>query len=361
MVVRDPSSNARWTVDAVLAADDLDAAAPLVEAATPRAAIAEARSRRAPVLLSRHVIAQTDFTAVAVEGLAFPRSYVLVSPAYGEADRRGPRARRAHPRAHPHLAALTWPRSRTTPARSTGSTTPSPICSSTRVCRGRAGTSSWAWRRRGCATRRSCGAGRRSTHRRRPPAAPGSSSPSAGWSASAGCSTRAMRARWTSCARMPTTRAGASAKPWRWRSSAGAPTTSRPWRRRWPAGRTGPGSNAARQPQRSASPSCSPIRRACGRAGACSTQATDGVTVRRPPTSAAPTSSRPFAKDSATAGASPSRRLPRRGDRPSRRWWRAWRRSGDRDLRWIARENLRKRRLERVDADWVATLLARLD
>lgn len=85
MVVRDPSSNARWTVDAVLAADDLHAAAPLVEAATPRAAIAEARSRRAPVLLSRHVIAQTDFTAVAVEGLAFPRSYVLVSPAYGEA------------------------------------------------------------------------------------------------------------------------------------------------------------------------------------------------------------------------------------------------------------------------------------
>ena len=55
-----------------------------MEAATPRAAIAEARSRRAPVLLSRHVIAQTDFTVVAVEGLAFPRSYVLVTPAYGE-------------------------------------------------------------------------------------------------------------------------------------------------------------------------------------------------------------------------------------------------------------------------------------
>jgi DNA-binding transcriptional LysR family regulator len=85
MVVRDPSSNARWTVDAVLAADDLHASPPLLEAATPRAAIAEARSRRAPVLLSRHVVAQTDFTAVAVEGLAFPRSYVLVSPAYGEA------------------------------------------------------------------------------------------------------------------------------------------------------------------------------------------------------------------------------------------------------------------------------------
>jgi hypothetical protein len=84
MVVRDPSSNARWTVDAVLATDDLHAAPPLVEAATPRAAVAEARSRGAPVLLSRHVIAQTDFTAIAVEGLSFPRSYVLVIPAYGE-------------------------------------------------------------------------------------------------------------------------------------------------------------------------------------------------------------------------------------------------------------------------------------
>jgi DNA-binding transcriptional LysR family regulator len=84
MVVRDPSSNARWTVDAVLSANDMRAADPVLEAATPRAAIAEARRMRAPVLLSRHVLAQTDFTVVAVEGLAFPRSYVLVTPAYGE-------------------------------------------------------------------------------------------------------------------------------------------------------------------------------------------------------------------------------------------------------------------------------------
>jgi DNA-binding transcriptional LysR family regulator len=84
MVVRDPSSNARWTVEAVLAAEGLGPAPPLLEAATPRAALAEARIRRAPVLLSRHIIAQTDFTPVAVEGLAFPRSYVLVLPAYGE-------------------------------------------------------------------------------------------------------------------------------------------------------------------------------------------------------------------------------------------------------------------------------------
>ena len=36
------------------------------------------------MLLSRHIVAQTDFTIVAVDGLAFPRSYVLVTPAYGE-------------------------------------------------------------------------------------------------------------------------------------------------------------------------------------------------------------------------------------------------------------------------------------
>jgi hypothetical protein len=35
--------------------------------------------------------------------------------------------------------------------------------------------------------------------------------------------------------------------------------------------------------------------------------------------------------------------------------------SGDRDLRWIARENLRKHRLERLDPDWVAALRGRLD
>jgi DNA-binding transcriptional LysR family regulator len=84
MVVRDPSSNARWTVDAVLSANDVRAADPLLEAATPRAAIAEARRLRTPLLLSRHVVAQTDFTVVDVEGLTFPRSYVLVTPAYGE-------------------------------------------------------------------------------------------------------------------------------------------------------------------------------------------------------------------------------------------------------------------------------------
>jgi DNA-binding transcriptional LysR family regulator len=84
MVVRDPSSNARWTVESVLAARGLTAAQPLLEAATPRAALAEALRRRAPVLLSRHIIAQSTFTAVEVEGLTFPRSFVLVTAAYGE-------------------------------------------------------------------------------------------------------------------------------------------------------------------------------------------------------------------------------------------------------------------------------------
>jgi DNA-binding transcriptional LysR family regulator len=84
MVVRDPSSNARWTVDAVLSARHLEAAPPLVEAATPRAAITEARTRRSPVLLSRHILVETDFTVVEIEELAFPRSYVLLSPAVGE-------------------------------------------------------------------------------------------------------------------------------------------------------------------------------------------------------------------------------------------------------------------------------------
>jgi DNA-binding transcriptional LysR family regulator len=84
MVVRDPSSNARWTVDAVLSAAGLRAARPLVEAPTPRAALSEARRRNAPLLLSRHIVAQTDFVTVSVEGLEFPRDYVLVTAAYGE-------------------------------------------------------------------------------------------------------------------------------------------------------------------------------------------------------------------------------------------------------------------------------------
>lgn len=84
MIVRDPSSNARWTVETVLAAAGVRPADPLLEAPTPRAALSEARGRSAPVLLSRRVLDQTDFIVVKVEGLSFPRSYVVVTPAYGE-------------------------------------------------------------------------------------------------------------------------------------------------------------------------------------------------------------------------------------------------------------------------------------
>ena len=33
---------------------------------------------------------------------------------------------------------------------------------------------------------------------------------------------------------------------------------------------------------------------------------------------------------------------------------------GDRDLAWLVRENLRKRRLERLDPEWASKLLERL-
>lgn len=84
MVTRDPSSNARWTVAAVLRALDLEAAAPLVEAGTPQAAIREARARVAPLLLSRQVLVGHGFHELEIEGLSFPREFVLVLPAYGE-------------------------------------------------------------------------------------------------------------------------------------------------------------------------------------------------------------------------------------------------------------------------------------
>jgi len=84
MVVRDPSSNARWTVEAALRERRLSAAAPLCEVGTPQAAKREARSRKAPVLLSRYVLQTHDFVEVSIDGLSFPRSYVLILPAYGE-------------------------------------------------------------------------------------------------------------------------------------------------------------------------------------------------------------------------------------------------------------------------------------
>lgn len=83
MVVRDPESNARWTVEAKLRERGLQPAEPIVEAATPAAARREAIAHHAPVLLSRRVL--DEFLAVvAVDGLEFPRQYALVLPAVGE-------------------------------------------------------------------------------------------------------------------------------------------------------------------------------------------------------------------------------------------------------------------------------------
>jgi LysR family transcriptional regulator, carnitine catabolism transcriptional activator len=83
MVVRDPTSNARWTVDAVLRETGLQSAPPLAQGATPSAVKREARARHAPLLLSRHVLAGSDFVPLEVEGLRFPRQYRLVLPSVG--------------------------------------------------------------------------------------------------------------------------------------------------------------------------------------------------------------------------------------------------------------------------------------
>jgi DNA-binding transcriptional LysR family regulator len=84
MVTRDPSSNARWTVAAVLREHELTAARPLIEAGTPQAAIREARARNAPLLLSGQVLVGHDFHELEIEGLSFPRQFVFVLPACGE-------------------------------------------------------------------------------------------------------------------------------------------------------------------------------------------------------------------------------------------------------------------------------------
>jgi DNA-binding transcriptional LysR family regulator len=84
MVMRDPGSNARWTVEAVLREHELSLPPALVEAGTPQAAMREARARNAPVLLSRQVLVGHHFCEVEVAGLSFPRKFVMLLPAYGE-------------------------------------------------------------------------------------------------------------------------------------------------------------------------------------------------------------------------------------------------------------------------------------
>ena len=84
MVMRDPSSNSRWTVEAVLRERGLELPPRVVEAGTPAAARQESQARTAPVLVSRSVLAGHAFHELPVAGIAFRREYVLVLPAYGE-------------------------------------------------------------------------------------------------------------------------------------------------------------------------------------------------------------------------------------------------------------------------------------
>lgn len=85
MVVRDPQSNARWTVESVLRERGLQLARPLVQAATPVAARRAALEHNAPLLLSRHVLPPEFFAEVRIDGdLRFLRSFDLVLPAVGE-------------------------------------------------------------------------------------------------------------------------------------------------------------------------------------------------------------------------------------------------------------------------------------
>jgi DNA-binding transcriptional LysR family regulator len=80
MVVRDPSSNARWTVDSVLRQAGVRAAPPIAQAPTPGAARHEALAHNAPTLLSRWVLGE-QLVPVAVDGLRFARRFMLVLPA----------------------------------------------------------------------------------------------------------------------------------------------------------------------------------------------------------------------------------------------------------------------------------------
>jgi DNA-binding transcriptional LysR family regulator len=89
VVVRDPASNARWTVEAELRRSGLRPPPSLMQSPTPAGAKRGALARQAPVLLSRHVL-QDDarFTILPVRDLRFPRSFELVLPAGTEPEAR---------------------------------------------------------------------------------------------------------------------------------------------------------------------------------------------------------------------------------------------------------------------------------
>ena len=84
VVTRDPASNARWTVEAVLRRRNLALPPLLVQTSTPSAARREALSRNAPLLLSRRVLRDDPFVVLEIKGLAFPRRWDLVLPAIGD-------------------------------------------------------------------------------------------------------------------------------------------------------------------------------------------------------------------------------------------------------------------------------------
>jgi DNA-binding transcriptional LysR family regulator len=81
VVVRDPGSNARWTVEAELRRRRISRPPFLGQASTPAGAKREALDAGAPVLLSRHVLApDSRFVILPIRGLRFPRSFQLVLP-----------------------------------------------------------------------------------------------------------------------------------------------------------------------------------------------------------------------------------------------------------------------------------------
>ena len=80
LVVRDPDSHDRRTVEAVLAEHGLDLAEPLVEVGSTAVAKREALQRSAPVLISKHSINESRdrLHPRPVAGLRFPRRFVIV-------------------------------------------------------------------------------------------------------------------------------------------------------------------------------------------------------------------------------------------------------------------------------------------
>jgi DNA-binding transcriptional LysR family regulator len=79
MVMRDPGSNTRHTLDRALRDRGLAPAPPLVEVGSTAAAIAAAISQTAPALLSGRAVADSPLRAVRVRELELVRHFVLVT------------------------------------------------------------------------------------------------------------------------------------------------------------------------------------------------------------------------------------------------------------------------------------------